>query len=56
MFSLRSADDKVDVGAIAKSFGGGGHAHAAGFSMDFQKGTQFFNNFLTTGIVNHESR
>ena len=46
VFSLRSADDKVDVGAIAKFFGGGGHAHAAGFSMDFQKGTQFFQQLL----------
>lgn len=46
VFSLRSADDKVDVGAIAKFFGGGGHAHAAGFSMDFQKGTLFFQQLL----------
>ena len=50
VFSLRSADDKVDVGAIAKSFGGGGHTHAAGFSMDFQKGTQFFQQLLDNRI------
>lgn len=31
--SLR-ADGDVDVGAIAASFGGGGHPHAAGFSVD----------------------
>jgi len=31
--SLR-ADGQVDAGAIATSFGGGGHAHAAGFSFD----------------------
>lgn len=30
--SLRSAPDGVDVGKIAKRFGGGGHVHAAGFT------------------------
>jgi oligoribonuclease NrnB/cAMP/cGMP phosphodiesterase (DHH superfamily) len=30
-WSLRSADDGVDVSAIAKAHGGGGHAHAAGY-------------------------
>jgi oligoribonuclease NrnB/cAMP/cGMP phosphodiesterase (DHH superfamily) len=30
-FSLRSAEDGVDVSEIAKKFGGGGHKHAAGF-------------------------
>ena len=30
-WSLRSDDDGVDVSAIAKLHGGGGHAHAAGF-------------------------
>lgn len=30
-FSLRSADDGLDVSDIAKMFGGGGHARAAGF-------------------------
>ena len=33
IFSLRSADDGLDVSAIATSFGGGGHEHAAGFSV-----------------------
>lgn len=32
-WSLRSADDGVDVSAIAKSHGGGGHAHAAGYEV-----------------------
>lgn len=27
-------DDSEDVGAIAKSMGGGGHKHAAGFVCD----------------------
>jgi uncharacterized protein len=32
-FSLRSSPYGADVGAIAKSYGGGGHEHAAGFDM-----------------------
>ncbi len=32
-FSMRSRADSTDVGALAVSFGGGGHAHAAGFSV-----------------------
>jgi uncharacterized protein len=31
VFSLRSADTGADVAAIAASYGGGGHQHAAGF-------------------------
>jgi phosphoesterase RecJ-like protein len=30
--SLRASDDEVDVSAIARTFGGGGHRRAAGFS------------------------
>lgn len=33
VFSLRSTDDGMDVSAIAKKYGGGGHAHASGFQM-----------------------
>ena len=33
-FSLRSLDDGPDVSAIAKQYGGGGHAHAAGFRKE----------------------
>lgn len=33
VFSLRSTDDGPDVSAIAKLYGGGGHAHAAGFRV-----------------------
>lgn len=33
IFSLRSADTGVDVSAIAKQMGGGGHPHAAGFEV-----------------------
>lgn len=32
-WSLRSAEDGMDVAAIAKHLGGGGHKHAAGFEM-----------------------
>lgn len=32
--SLRSSDDDVDVSAIARAAGGGGHRQAAGFSSD----------------------
>ena len=32
-FSMRSREDGADVGNIAASFGGGGHTHAAGFSV-----------------------
>ncbi len=32
-FSLRSADDGIDVAEICIKFGGGGHKHAAGFSI-----------------------
>ena len=34
VFSLRSTDDGPDVSAIAKQYGGGGHAHAAGFRKE----------------------
>lgn len=32
-FSLRSEDDREDVGALASKFGGGGHRNAAGFRV-----------------------
>ena len=33
IFSLRSAEDGVDVSEIARVYGGGGHKHAAGFKV-----------------------
>ena len=33
VFSLRSAEDGMDVSAIAKEYGGGGHMNAAGFEV-----------------------
>jgi oligoribonuclease NrnB/cAMP/cGMP phosphodiesterase (DHH superfamily) len=32
-FSLRSSDDGIDVAEVAKKYGGGGHAKAAGFTV-----------------------
>ena len=32
--SLRASDDEIDVSAIARTFGGGGHRRAAGFSSE----------------------
>lgn len=34
-YSLRSDDNGIDVSEIASKFGGGGHKHAAGFSVDY---------------------
>ena len=33
IYSLRSAENGIDVSEIAKKFGGGGHYHAAGFKI-----------------------
>jgi len=33
VFSLRSSESGLDVGAVAKKYGGGGHRHAAGFAQ-----------------------
>jgi oligoribonuclease NrnB/cAMP/cGMP phosphodiesterase (DHH superfamily) len=33
VFSLRSPPDGLDVGELARRFGGGGHAHSAGFRL-----------------------
>lgn len=42
IFSLRSHKSSgIDVGLIAKNFGGGGHANAAGFSMGLTEGMEF---------------
>jgi len=40
-FSLRSEDEGADVSAIAKLYGGGGHAHAAGFRVPYAQLAQF---------------
>jgi hypothetical protein len=51
-FSMRSREDGVDVGALAASFGGGGHTHAAGFSVPLSpEGTPPDNPALPHPIV-----
>lgn len=35
-FSLRSTDTGIDVSAVAKTYGGGGHRNASGFRVDYQ--------------------
>ena len=37
-FSMRSRAEGTDVGAIAARYGGGGHTHAAGFSVPMESG------------------
>jgi oligoribonuclease NrnB/cAMP/cGMP phosphodiesterase (DHH superfamily) len=34
VYNLRSSADGLDVGAIARQYGGGGHRHAAGFTIE----------------------
>lgn len=40
-FGLRSAEDGMHVGEIAKLFGGGGHEHASGFRVSFEEAKKF---------------
>lgn len=41
VFSLRSTDEGLDVSAIAKSYGGGGHRNASGFRVPLDQLDQF---------------
>lgn len=41
VFSLRSKEEGMDVSLIAKEYGGGGHKHAAGFTVSLGKIDQF---------------
>ena len=52
IFSLRSAEDKVDVSEIAKKYGGGGHACAAGFSYPALEGFVFLESLYTVDTQN----
>jgi nanoRNase/pAp phosphatase (c-di-AMP/oligoRNAs hydrolase) len=36
VFGLRSDENGLDVSAIAKNYGGGGHVHAAGFTVSYE--------------------
>jgi oligoribonuclease NrnB/cAMP/cGMP phosphodiesterase (DHH superfamily) len=53
-FSMRSRADGTDVGTIAASFGGGGHTHAAGFSVPLETdGTLPNNSTLPRAVTDH---
>lgn len=41
VFSLRSREDGLDVSAIAKQYGGGGHRNAAGFRVGYAQAAAF---------------
>jgi len=41
VFSLRSREDGADVSEIAKKYGGGGHAHASGFRVPYDRLAEF---------------
>lgn len=43
VFSLRSTPEGLDVSAIAKQYGGGGHRHAAGFRVSYEDAKQFLD-------------
>ena len=46
--SLRAKEDKIRVDILANSFGGGGHACAAGFSIDNSNITEFYPEFISS--------
>ena len=53
-FSLRSIGD-IDVSAIAKIFGGGGHRNAAGFQMPYEKGRELIDQILGRDLKIYET-
>lgn len=46
--SLRAATDRIDVGAIARACGGGGHKRAAGFRVSMNNYDLFVKNEIKT--------
>jgi phosphoesterase RecJ-like protein len=52
--SLRSSVDELDVSAIARRFGGGGHRQAAGFSSDLS--VEEITEIVRTGFVEQRAR
>lgn len=50
-FNLRSTDAGVDVSAIAKSFGGGGHRNAAGFFIPRNYADHAQSDLLSSGFL-----
>lgn len=54
-FSLRSKKGgDVDVSAIAKSFGGGGHQSAAGFQISVEDGRALVDKILGRDVISRE--
>lgn len=55
VFSLRSVED-VDISIIAKAFGGGGHAHAAGLSFNLKTFTMNggFNKLFIDKVIDNK--
>lgn len=41
VFSLRSTEEGMDVSAIAVQYGGGGHRHASGFTVSYERASKF---------------
>jgi len=52
--SLRSSVDELDVSAIARRFGGGGHRQAAGFSSDLS--VEEITDIVRTGFLEQRAR
>src|SRR6266404_4445129 len=52
--SLRSSVDELDVSAIARRFGGGGHRQAAGFSSDAS--IEEITDVIRAGVVEQRAR
>jgi phosphoesterase RecJ-like protein len=52
--SLRSSVDELDVSAIARKFGGGGHRQAAGFSSDLS--VEEITDIVRAGFVEQRAR
>ena len=55
-YSMRSREDGADVGAIAASFGGGGHTHAAGFSVPLEADGSLPQNPALPRLINDRRR
>lgn len=46
LFSLRSTPSGVDVSAVAKMYGGGGHKHSSGFRVPYDIARQFEHDWI----------
>ncbi len=51
--SLRAADPSIDVSAIARASGGGGHPQAAGFTTDLSDAE--LAEFLLAQVAEHDA-